>query len=265
MASGSASHTQEQFIRLARLAWDLRSLQVATAVVLPPGDLPVLDILQTPDRPLQATMIHRAHSRVFAWRPSWSRCWRPDRSAGTRRESGHKCQIGGECMKVQETAKLRAGRWPQCAADRDLSGLGQATFDGQAVSVSAARAWANDLLARHVGDEVRESAVLLLSELVTNAVVHSNSGRRPGGQVTVFLAAGDGAAYCEVIDDGSATSVPTVQDLSEEDAGGRGLWMVNAIADAWGFHHDDEVGNAVWFRMGDGPAAVSCLNACTGS
>lgn len=170
-------------------------------------------------------------------------------------------------MKTQETAKLRVGRWPRCVANRDLHGVGQADFAGQAVSVGVARAWANNRLAGHVADEVRESVVLLLSELVTNAVVHSDSGRRPNGQVTVFLAAGDGAAYCEVIDDGSATSVPVVRDLSEEDAGGRGLWMVNAMADAWGFHHDDEVGNAVWFRIGARPAtahAVSCLDATTG-
>ena len=171
-------------------------------------------------------------------------------------------------MKVQKRAKLGAGRRPRCVANQDLHGVGQADFAGQAVSVGAARAWANGLLDGQVADDVRESAVLLLSELVTNAIVHSESGRRPGGQVTVFLAVGDGAAYCEVIDDGSDTSVPVICEASLEGDGGRGLWMVNAMADAWGFHHDDEAGNAVWFRMGTRPAiahAVSCSNAAAAS
>ncbi|MFC0861679.1 ATP-binding protein [Sphaerimonospora cavernae] len=143
--------------------------------------------------------------------------------------------------------------------NQDLHGVGQANFAGQAVSVCAARTWANGLLTGRVADEVRETVVLLLSELVTNSVVHSDSGRRPDGQVIVFLAVGDGAAYCEVIDDGSDTSIPGIREVSLEGDGGRGLWMVNAMADAWGFHHDDGVGNAVWFRMGMPPATVAAV------
>ncbi|WP_327048325.1 hypothetical protein OG320_10860 [Microbispora sp. NBC_01189] len=65
---------------------------------------------------------------------------------------------------------------------------------------------------------------------------------------------------------GADSTSSAVRDLSEEEAGGRGLWMVNAMADAWGFHHDDEVGNAVWFRIGTRLAAyaVSCLDPATG-
>ncbi|WP_433224653.1 ATP-binding protein [Microtetraspora malaysiensis] len=133
--------------------------------------------------------------------------------------------------------------------------LGLAEFAGRAESVGEARGWARGLLAEEVADDVLDDAVVLLSELITNSVVHSDSGRKSDGLVTVFLAAGDGGAYCEVIDDGSATSVPSVRGASDDGDGGRGLWMVNAMADAWGFHHDDEVGNAVWFRIGGRPAS----------
>ncbi|WP_433354692.1 ATP-binding protein [Microtetraspora malaysiensis] len=89
--------------------------------------------------------------------------------------------------------------------------LGLAEFAGRAESVGKARGWARGLLAEEVADDVLDDAVVLLSELITNSVVHSDSGRKSDGLVTVFLAAGDGGAYCEVIDDGSATSVPTVR------------------------------------------------------
>ncbi|MEU8056038.1 ATP-binding protein [Microbispora bryophytorum] len=153
------------------------------------------------------------------------------------------------------------------AIGRELRLLGWRQLPGRAASVGEARAWARRLLAGEVAEELADDAVLLLSELVTNSIVHSDSGRNPDGLVTVVLATGGGVTHCEMIDDGSATSVPVVRDLSDEDAGGRGLWMVSAMADAWGFHHDDEVGNVVWFRIGARPAtahAVSCLDATTG-
>ncbi|WP_084517876.1 ATP-binding protein [Microtetraspora niveoalba] len=173
-------------------------------------------------------------------------------------------------MKTQKLRPARERRRTAYAAvsrDRNLCALGQADFAGKAVSVGAARAWADGLLAGHVADEVREDAVLLLSELVTNSIVHSDSGRKAGGLVTVFLAAGDGVAHCEVIDDGSAASVPVIREACPEDGSGRGLWMVNVMADAWGVHHDDEAGNAVWFRIGGQPMSthlVPLSSPCAG-
>ncbi|MFF4776469.1 ATP-binding protein [Microtetraspora fusca] len=130
--------------------------------------------------------------------------------------------------------------------------LGGAELPGRASSVGEARRWARGLLAGWLSGDAVDDAVVLLSELVTNAVVHSDSGREPDGFVTVFVAAGVGIAHVEVIDDGSATSVPTVREASEASDGGRGLWMVDAMATAWGVHHDDEAGNAVWFEIRDG-------------
>ncbi len=130
--------------------------------------------------------------------------------------------------------------------------LGSAELPGQASSVGEARRWARGLLAGWLSNDAVDDAVVLLSELVTNAVVHSDSGRKPNGLVTVFVAAGVGVAHVEVIDDGSTASVPTVQEASEGSGGGRGLWMVSAMATTWGVHHDDEAGNAVWFEIGEG-------------
>ncbi|MEV7009515.1 ATP-binding protein [Streptosporangium sp. NPDC051022] len=131
--------------------------------------------------------------------------------------------------------------------------LGRARFSGRPTSVGRVRGWARRLLAGEVADDVLDDTVVLLSELVTNSVLHSDSGREPDGFFTVFVAAGDGVAHCAVIDEGSATNVPVVREMSDDGnvrGGGRGLWLVSAMADAWGFHHDDESGNAVWFQIG---------------
>ncbi|MEU8196431.1 ATP-binding protein [Microbispora amethystogenes] len=180
---------------------------------------------------------------------------------GARRERRREDQNGGGPMRAQTRDQAWASRrlrYTDGPGSSTLCTLGRADFAGDPASVSVARAWAHGLLSGYVADQVREDAVLLVSELVTNAVVHSDSGRRPGGLVTVFLATGNGVAHCEVIDDGSATSVPLVRTVSQECCSGRGLRMVDVMADAWGVHHDDEAGNAVWFRIcGPIPEAAS--------
>ncbi|MGW0805303.1 hypothetical protein [Nonomuraea sp. NPDC002799] len=34
-----------------------------------------------------------------------------------------------------------------------------------------------------------------------------------------------------------------------DEDGGRGLWLVDTLADAWGIQHGDEPGRSVWFRL----------------
>ncbi|MFC6578927.1 ATP-binding protein [Planomonospora parontospora] len=118
------------------------------------------------------------------------------------------------------------------------------------MSVSRVREWARGSLSGHLPAPVLEDLLLLLSELVTNAVVHSDSGRTAGGRVTVRLAMSPGAVRVEVTDDGSAAGVPAVQVPEPEDDGGRGLWLVDLLATEWG-HHRDEAGGSVWFRLSD--------------
>jgi anti-sigma regulatory factor (Ser/Thr protein kinase) len=110
--------------------------------------------------------------------------------------------------------------------------------------VPRARAFIDVVLgAGHPG---RDVARLLVSELVTNAVQHSDSGR-PGGTVTVTILDTHDAVEVEVADDGSARSIPVVRDdLMATD--GRGLFLVQALAADWGYvrHHGS---TTVWFRV----------------
>ncbi|MGW0593568.1 ATP-binding protein [Streptosporangium sp. NPDC002607] len=142
-----------------------------------------------------------------------------------------------------ERQRATAGRWAV------LHPLGHAEFAGLACSVATVRAWARDLLTGKVADSALNDVLLLLSEVVTNSVVHSDSGRAPGGSLTVCLGLGGGMVHAEVIDDGSATSLPFVRATDFDSDGGRGLLLVETMATAWGTHHDPEAGTAVWFHL----------------
>ncbi|WP_165781090.1 ATP-binding protein [Streptosporangium minutum] len=123
-------------------------------------------------------------------------------------------------------------------------------FPGEVSSVPAARAWAHGLLAVRLAPPALDDVLLLLSEVITNAVTHSDSGRTAGGRVTVNLTHDPGAVHVEVTDDGSVSSAPAVHVPDADSDGGRGLWLVDLLATAWGSsRHDDEAGRSVWFQV----------------
>jgi serine/threonine-protein kinase RsbW len=126
----------------------------------------------------------------------------------------------GQVLCRYERRRAVSGRWAV------LHPLGHAEFAGTPCSVATVRAWARGLLAGRIVEAVLEDVVLLISEVVTNSVVHSDSGRRAGGSVTVCLGLGGGMVHVEVIDDGSAGSVPFVRAAEADSDGGRGLLLV---------------------------------------
>ncbi|WP_055478286.1 ATP-binding protein [Sphaerimonospora mesophila] len=129
--------------------------------------------------------------------------------------------------------------------------LGQVELPGEPASVPRARRYLRVLLAA-TGHRRVDDALLLASELVANAVRHSDSAR-PGGQVTLAAALRDGTLHVDVIDAGSAASKPQVlpDDLVDQPSdGGRGLWLVRQLATAWGWH-DTGTGRVVWFQLSD--------------
>lgn len=74
-------------------------------------------------------------------------------------------------------------------------------------------------------------AVSCLSELWTNALLHTASGM-PGGKVTVHVALlGD---RCQVrVDDEGGPGEPYLSRASDDDEGGRGLAFVDAVSCSW--------------------------------
>lgn len=128
--------------------------------------------------------------------------------------------------------------------------LGQVTLPGKATSVPRARHYVRDLLAA-TGHTWADDALLLVGELVANAVRHSRSNR-PGGRVTVSVAVREGALHVDVADAGSADRRPRLRTrVSADSGGGRGLRLVRRLASAWGWR-EIPAGRVVWFRPARG-------------
>ena len=123
--------------------------------------------------------------------------------------------------------------------------LGSLAIPGRPEHVREARTFAARVLAG-LGP-VAETAMLLTSELVTNAVRHSRS-RSAGGTVSVVILQDPAGVRIEVTDDGSDTGTPVVKaDTFASD--GHGLLLVQSLSEQWGYLRSGSAGTTVWFRL----------------
>ena len=134
---------------------------------------------------------------------------------------------------------------PDLAMMASASVLGSLTIPGRPEHVCAARSFVEKALGE-ASPDAADVAVLLVSETVTNAVLHSNSRRR-GGTVTITIIKVGGGTRIEVTDDGSEVSAPVVKGPGCV-SGGHGLFLVQTLADQWGYVRDD-AGTTVWFWL----------------
>jgi anti-sigma regulatory factor (Ser/Thr protein kinase) len=94
---------------------------------------------------------------------------------------------------------------------------------------------------------LRDDAVLLVSEVVTNAVIHARTPLR------LFLHDRPHLVRVEVEDASPDQPVTTTTTTSAPDAlraSGRGLELVERLADAWGVE-SRRTGKVVWFELAD--------------
>ncbi|WP_299033476.1 ATP-binding protein [uncultured Pseudokineococcus sp.] len=124
-----------------------------------------------------------------------------------------------------------------------------AELDADAAEVPRARHLLGEaLLAWHLDEDAADTALLLTSELVTNAVRHG----RPPVHVHAEVLAG-GVVRVEV-DDASPSPIRP-QDPDLEDLGGRGLQLVEMLSSAWGSrlrdrrHEGGRPVKCVWFEL----------------
>jgi anti-sigma regulatory factor (Ser/Thr protein kinase) len=110
---------------------------------------------------------------------------------------------------------------------------------GDVASCSTARCFVQQTLAE-AAEDLRASASLLISEVVTNAVLHAN------GPVTVEVQQ-KGNAYRISVSDGSSTP-PIEKGYRTDDATGRGLRLLECLAAAWGWKRTG-TGKVVWFDL----------------
>lgn len=120
-------------------------------------------------------------------------------------------------------------------------------FDQNEQSPRAARRFVTQALTGWDDDEgdLTDTVTLLVSELVTNAVIHA------GSDVEVLVRLTSGAARIEVTD-ASAESVSPRDAAADEDSG-RGLALVGTLARRWGVRPAPGGGKTVWFEV-DRPA-----------
>jgi anti-sigma regulatory factor (Ser/Thr protein kinase) len=104
-----------------------------------------------------------------------------------------------------------------------------------------------ELLARNgaLPHAVRDDVLLLMTELVTNAVRHADGG--PDRMMRVELRQRPGAVRVAVCDEGPGF-VAEVKAFCSDDIGGWGLLLVDRIADRWAVT-STETGTCVWFEI----------------
>lgn len=103
------------------------------------------------------------------------------------------------------------------------------------------RSITSELRREGVPQDDLDVVALLVSELVTNAIRH--------GAPPVHLRAQHTDGHVTVIVDDAGERVPVpVEDTSWDASGGRGLHLVEALADGWGVAPNGR-GKRVWFRV----------------
>lgn len=92
----------------------------------------------------------------------------------------------------------------------------------------------------------RDSAELIVSELVTNALEHGK------GEIVVRAVAREGSLYLSVSDDES--NEPQLRQVNATSSRGRGLLIVDRLSSRWGVTPSAGGGKAVWAAI-DSPTA----------
>jgi PAS domain S-box-containing protein len=161
-------------------------------------------------------------------------------------------------------------------------------FKAEPIRVSEARRIAFDMFLQcGMNTDQADLACLLVSEVVTNVVLHTAVAPTPrhefahtgrsrnnlddwvdsplsedfvsaeGQEFILRIRKGAESVWVEVFD--YDLRLPRIRLAGENDEGGRGLYLVDQLADRWGSRPTDE-GKAVWFQMPIKAASASLLS-----
>lgn len=115
------------------------------------------------------------------------------------------------------------------------------SFSADLASAGAARRFVASQLATWSCDHLADTALLLVSELVTNAVLHGRSG------LDLVLLLTDEALRIEVHDESDGQ--PVRKQYSLEAGTGRGLMLVEQMSRNWGIEWVVGGGKVVWCEL----------------
>jgi anti-sigma regulatory factor (Ser/Thr protein kinase) len=159
---------------------------------------------------------------------------------------GAESDVDGRCVCRRHRGPFPAGAGGEGGGIVGGTGVrGSVTIEALAGQVGVARAVVGGVLG--VGHPCLDAAVLLVSELVTNSVLHSGS-TVAGGQVTVTVSADGGVARVAVAERAGPGVPVLVPDAGGEAEGNRGMRLVDMLASRWGYERGG--GQAVtWFEL----------------
>jgi anti-sigma regulatory factor (Ser/Thr protein kinase) len=91
--------------------------------------------------------------------------------------------------------------------------------------------------------DAMERAQLLVTEVVTNSVLHGTTSE----PIRVSMEARPETLHVQVSDSGPRFEQPEVRRPESGSESGWGLFLVDTLADRWGVHSDGDV--TVWFEV----------------
>jgi anti-sigma regulatory factor (Ser/Thr protein kinase) len=118
-----------------------------------------------------------------------------------------------------------------------------ARFSRTSDQIPEARAFVRETLFRWGETSVVDNALLVTSELCTNAVLHGS------GRIDIFVTLNPDALRIAVVDDGRRTPERWPKQVATPTLGGRGLRIVDALASTWGNNFDPTGRTRVWAEM----------------
>jgi anti-sigma regulatory factor (Ser/Thr protein kinase) len=110
-------------------------------------------------------------------------------------------------------------------------------------SPSRSRDFVREVLTEWGQNALIDDALLLVSELVSNSVLHAQSSL-----IVSVSRSSDCRALCISVHDDQADGVPSVRQADGAATSGRGLALVQKVASRWGIAPDPG-GKSVWFEL----------------
>jgi anti-sigma regulatory factor (Ser/Thr protein kinase) len=128
------------------------------------------------------------------------------------------------------------------AVSQQRDGIEVRWFAGASDQIREARSFVRRALEAR-GCTIRlNDAVLMVSEIVTNAVTYGH------GAIEVSAGTQGGRVHVAVTNTSASDGMPHLMDPADHDFGGRGLLIVDQLADAWGASRD-RGRTTVWFEL----------------
>lgn len=155
-------------------------------------------------------------------------------------------ELGAALRRARSAERSRPKS--RVVSDHTPAGAKAASHDveGDPAAVSGARRFLRRTLKEWgIDEELVDNATLCLSELVTNAVIHSHTG------CLVRVVLEHSVLTTTILDWGAAHPASVAKVADPLQVHGRGLQVVEALASRWGHRLDNE-GASVWFQMDAG-------------